>query len=163
MKFLEKDLEQIIWEADKEMLSQRGLRLRGKLFRQFRVGNYGIIDLLEVQRVYDCPYCAYLSINIIELKQDKVGVSAFFQAIRYAKGIQYYLTNKRDFEKFKISITLIGSEIDKSGSLIYLPDLIGCDNNFGLLSCVDFYTYKYGLEGIEFQQECNYTLNNNGF
>ncbi len=40
MKFLEKDLEQIIYSADKELLAQRGLEINGTLIRQLRIGNY---------------------------------------------------------------------------------------------------------------------------
>jgi hypothetical protein len=50
MKFLEKDLEQIIWDADKEILSERGLNLDGKLKRQLKIGNYGIADLIHFKR-----------------------------------------------------------------------------------------------------------------
>ena len=40
MDFLEKDLEDIIYNASNEQLDKRGLRVRGKRFRQLRIGNY---------------------------------------------------------------------------------------------------------------------------
>lgn len=164
MRFLEKDLEQIIWEADKEMLNKRGLCLFGKVFRQFKVGNYGIIDLLEVSRGYDYPNYSYLDINILELKQDKIGISALLQAIRYAKGVQSYLLNKRNFSDFKLTITLIGSEIDMSGSLIYLTDLIGGNETASAtINAIDFYTYNYEIDGVRFSKREGYSLIEEGF
>ena len=45
MTFLEKDLEQIIFETPKEKLQEKGLVIKGKLLRQIKIGNYGIADL----------------------------------------------------------------------------------------------------------------------
>ena len=38
MEFLEKDLEQIIWEASDNDLEDAGLDFYGKRFRQLRIG-----------------------------------------------------------------------------------------------------------------------------
>jgi len=90
MKFLEKDLEQIIYEADNDSLNEKGLLVTGKCYRQLRIGNYGVADLVYV----DMPkYCKSArmhmngKITIVELKKDKVSVSSFFQALNYVKGI----------------------------------------------------------------------------
>ena len=50
MRFLEKDLEQIIHESGMDQLNERGLPIDGKMFRQMRIGNYGIADLITVTR-----------------------------------------------------------------------------------------------------------------
>ena len=56
MKFLEKDLEQIIFESGRDSLRERGLSISGKLLRQLRIGNYGIADLVEfVRPQYELP------------------------------------------------------------------------------------------------------------
>lgn len=164
MKFLEKDLEQIIWEADRGQLEERGLYLHGKLFRQFKIGNYGIADLICVGKEYDGPDNSYLKINIIELKQDKVGVAAFLQAIRYARGIQSYL-NSRDFTNYRLSIILIGSDIDTGGSVCFLPDLIGCYTEYetSYIASLKYYTYEYKFDGLYFNEASGYKLNNEGF
>ena len=171
MKFFEKDLEEIIYLSDKDKLANRGLWLHGKLKRQFKIGNYGIADLVEYKRPYYHPYeerCMKGVINVLELKKDKIGVSAFFQSLNYIKGIQTYLEkhNKEDLYNFKI--TLIGSEIDTTSSFCYLGDLFSYDvyeNNLYESSkiTIDVYTYSYGLDGIEFNQITGYNLTNKGF
>ena len=56
MKFLENDLEEIIYTSGRDVLEQRGLTINGKLLRQVKIGNYGIADLIEFQRpFYDGP------------------------------------------------------------------------------------------------------------
>ena len=164
MKFLEKDLEQIIWEADKWQLEERGLYLHGKLFRQFKIGNYGIADLINVEKQYDGPSNPYLKIQIIELKQDKVGVSAFLQAIRYARGVQRYL-EKRNFTNYKLSIILIGNDIDTGGAICFLPDLIGCHTEYetSYITSLKYYTYEYKFDGVYFNEASGYKLNDEGF
>lgn len=164
MKFLEQDLEQIIWEADKEQLEERGLYLPGKLLRQFKIGNYGIADLINIEKQYDGPNNPYLNIQIIELKQDKVGISAFLQAIRYARGIQRYLEERR-FYNYKLSIILIGASLDDNGAFCFIPDLIGNDfeSNGDYLNSIRFLTYNYAIDGIFFREHSGYKLIDEGF
>jgi len=179
MDFLEKDLEQIIYEATDEQVFDQ-LYLKGKRFRQLRIGNYGISDLIFVRKEYknNIDYQNYtykieecgIVITICELKKDKIGISAFLQAINYAKGVKEYL-EKREFYNFNIEILLCGRSIDSSGGFIYLTDLFNQyenymdnENDFSRsIKCIDFYTYSYGFDGIKFKKEDNYTLVNNGF
>lgn len=159
MRFLEKDLETIIWEANNEDLMQRGLPFYGKKFRQLRIGNYGVADLVTVYREE-----GILNITIYELKQQRVGVGAFLQIIGYASGIKSYLEDTRGYFNFNISIVLIGESLDTSGNLIYLPDLIfGGDFCIGVIKSVDFYTYKYEIDGLKFVSEKGYNLTERGF
>ena len=46
MSFLEKDLEDIIFETDNDLLFEHGLFIDGQKKRQVRIGNYGIADLI---------------------------------------------------------------------------------------------------------------------
>jgi len=46
MKFLEKDLEEIIFNADMKDLPEKGLHFTGVIKRQLRIGNYGVADLV---------------------------------------------------------------------------------------------------------------------
>lgn len=168
MNILEKDLEEIIEKASFEELYKKGIYLQGICKRQLKIGNYGVADLIYFSRDYDCDYrnekyinTNYLNINICELKKDKAGISAFLQAVRYAKGIQHYL-EKRKFYNFKIEITLIAPKIDTSSDYIFLTDLISSNVN-GCINKVNNYSFKYCLNGIEFQREERYYLSNTGF
>lgn len=165
MKFLEKDLEEIIWNADKELLSERGLFLLGHLKRQVRIGNYGIADLVHFYR----PQYDIINgkrwliedglIEIIELKNESVSISAFMQAVRYVKGIQRYL-EKRGFDDslFKYRITLIGRKYDTTSDLIFLPDLFTNGKTE-----INLYRYDFDLNGISFTEELSYHLTKEGF
>ena len=167
MKFLEKDLEQIIWDADKEVLSERGLHLYGKLKRQVKIGNYGIADLIHFKRpisYYDKEEMRRINvenglIEVIELKNEKISVSAFMQAVKYLKGIKRYL-HERDFNNYQYcyKITLIGRSLDFDSSICYLPDLI-CNEDLA----VDIITYSYDFNGIQFKNESGYKLTHEGF
>lgn len=163
MNFLEKDLEQVIYEADTEMLADRGLNVYGKRKRQLRIGNYGICDLLTHQKNYH-PYCGYFHrITIYELKKDVIGVSAFLQVMQYAKGVQSFMDNKG--YDYDIEIVLIGKTIDLSGAICYLPSLFNNDNDFnlGFINSIRYYTYSYDIDGLRFTNLEGYTLSNEGF
>lgn len=178
MKFLEKDLEEIIYETYKEnrrKLCEKNLFIDGEMKRQLRIGNYGIADLVTIERDYNCEtdYDYVLDeeketediilsenlepklvVTIYELKKEKIGVSAFLQAINYAKGIKDYF-DKRCFKfEVEIHIALIGKELDTSGSFCFLPSV---------MSNLRFYTYEYGIDGIIFKREHGYQLTNKGF
>lgn len=159
MKFLEKDLEEIIFTSDKEFLRKRGLSLPKTLKRQLKIGNYGIADLVGIQ------ISKYLehneaTITVYELKQDKISVSAFLQAVGYAKGIIHYLqkTNKLQNISIKYEICLIGRNIDTFSNFIFLPDLV-CSEQF----CLRCITYSYELDGISFKDHYNFSLTQPGF
>lgn len=161
---MEKELEQIIWESDKTQLENRGLSLYGTLYRQKPIGNYGIADIIQVEKAYS-KNKPYLIIDVLELKQEKIGISAFLQAVRYAKGIQSYLEGRK-VKNYILNIKLIGKELDMSGSICFLPDLIDVNKkilNFGKLNSVKFITYEYSLNGLMFKEEKGYKLIKEGF
>jgi len=148
MKFLEKNLEQIIFEADKKQLSARGLTICGRLYRQLRIGNYGIADIVEFERYGSC-----LTVTVYELKNDVISIGALDQAVGYLHGIEEYL-NRRNIMYDNNAIVLIGRDYDKSGNLAYFGDI------FDRLS---IYTYDYTLTGIEFTEISGYHLVDDGF
>ena len=162
MSFLEKDLENIIWESDNEKLREKGLEIYGKKFRQIRIGNYGIADLITVDRRLDCYEEYFLDITIYELKKEKAGISAFLQAIKYCKGIQTYMLNKRSNTLFKLNIVLCAKNIDTESDYIYISDLISSDEYENICSVYN-YSFNYGIDGIIFKQEKNYNLIDKGF
>jgi hypothetical protein len=179
MDFLEKDLEQIIWEANDSELNNKGMCFKGKRYRQLRIGNYGVADIVTVFKKTNMGIDFltgnntvidnYLIITIYELKKDKVGISAFLQALGYIKGIDRYL-KKRGFSEYIFRITLVGRTIDNSGSFCYLPDLIGFTipdysslESKGLIQSIDFYTYSYKINGLKFSKQYGLNLIEEGF
>jgi hypothetical protein len=178
MNFLEKDLEQIIYEADKELLAEKGLRVNGKLLRQVRIGNYGIADLVSIERPYYHTYFEFHckgTITIYELKKENISVSAFLQAVGYVKGIMRWMEqHPKNIEiistsNYDINIVLIGKNIDKKSEFLYLADLLNTDNlgdnslldSFNL--SLEMFTYDYDFNGINFTKIENYKLMNEGF
>jgi RecB family endonuclease NucS len=149
MKFLENDLEEIIYQTDNHLLNDRGLNIRGKKYRQLRIGNYGIADVVTAERDGEI-----LTITVYELKKDKAGISAFLQAIRYAKGIKTYL-KKRKFSGYVfIKVVLIAKKIDTTSDYIFVESFMDCLSN---------YSFSYSIDGIYFEKESRYDLTKNGF
>tara|TARA_R110000868_G_scaffold120090_2_gene318888 strand:- start:751 stop:1260 length:510 start_codon:yes stop_codon:yes gene_type:complete len=165
MNFLEKDLENIVFETDNNLLQKRGLYLSGKKMRQVNIGNYGICDVVCIERdmrmeteQYDFEkYHTYkyprLLINMIELKKDEISANSLLQAVRYCRGIESYICGRNPELELKFSITLIGKVLVR-GDFCYLPDVFGD---------INLYTYKYSYDGISFNRESGYTLINEGF
>ena len=160
MEFLEKDLEDIIWDAPSDELLKRGLYIKGKIRRQVKVGSYGIADIVSIEKQSEIhPICGIIDqtvvITVFELKKQVCDVSALMQAARYATGIEQYLNKRKLFGDVSVvfRIVLIGKSICKS-DFCYLPSFM--DN-------LHVYTYKYTFSGIEFKSEYGYVLTNPGF
>ena len=166
MKFLEKDLEQIIFETNKHFLAERGLYLQGKQFRQLRIGHYGIADLVYIQRPFKHPdFKERMNglITVLELKQDKISVSAFLQALRYAKGISRYLEKRNACLNYDFRIVVCASELDTKSDIVYLPDFFKnpCVERFENdvpITYVEFFTYDMKIDGLHFKEEYGYKL-----
>lgn len=174
MTFLEKDLEQIIFESGRDSLEKKGLSIYGKLFRQLRIGNYGIADLVEFTRpTYDGPKREFFvpgQITIYELKKDSIGIGAFLQSLNYLKGIQMYLKKKGREDKYIINIVLIGREVDTTGSFCFITDLLSIKNKYYDYNekiyeegNISFYTYTYTIDGLKFTAQSGYSRINEGF
>jgi hypothetical protein len=158
MKFLEKDLEDIIYNTDPDELRKRGLFVHGKLFRQLNIGKYGIADIVCVERVG-----RELIINVLELKKEKIDVFSFLQALRYLKGISRYIKDYRGIEcDITFQITLIGKTIDLSNDFVYLSgfDIYTSDQESSFLNIC---TYDYDFDGIKFNPVNDYSLKDEGF
>lgn len=168
-KFYENDLEEIIYTTEREKLKKNGLPINkeAKLLRQVKIGKYGIADLIAVNKEYGPYHEPYLNITVIELKESKIGISAFLQAVRYVRGIQSYFS-KRDFYRYKIGIWLMGSSLDTTGSFCYLTDLIVPDDMFSPdhepgLDHYCTYIYDYKFDGIKFKDVRGLKLKDEGF
>tara|TARA_Y100001963_G_C6756750_1_gene437312 strand:+ start:1345 stop:1866 length:522 start_codon:yes stop_codon:yes gene_type:complete len=166
MKFLEKDLEQIIEEYGNEELNKRGLFIKGSLLRQKIIPNEGRSDIISFHREYyigNEKQLSKLIITVFELKKGNVDAGAFWQSVRYANGIKKYL-RKKYFYNYDIRISLVGKSIDKSFGLHYLPYLFKNDTvkpNQAIKE-IDLYTYSYGLNGILFHKRNENVMNNSG-
>lgn len=171
MEFFEKDLEEIIFYSDKKELQCRGLHITGKLKRQLKIGNYGVADLVAYSRPRNWLNPIGMvkgEINVIELKNKKIGVSTFFQSLQYLKGIQRYLTKKGIEGNYNYKITLIGREFDQYSSFCYLGDIFTSNSypddwHQDSKVSIDLLTYSYGLDGIQFKDVSGYKLTNEGF
>lgn len=168
MDFLEKDLEQIIYDAAKTRagrmaLLDRGLVIDGVLKRQLYIGEYGTADLVSFAwgRYPDGNgrICSELKITVYELKKNSIGTSAFLQALGYAKGIRRYLDLRAFNYNTKFAIVLIGATLDTKSSYVYLADFLTNDDELELMN----YIYSYTLDGIEFICTDGYSLNEEGF
>lgn len=175
MKFLEKNLEDIIFESDRDLLKERGLDFKGQVKRQLKIGNYGFADLVTFSRrtheefVFKDLYAKgipvgefnslpCLDITVYELKKELINVDTLLQAVRYCKGIKRYFEIRKFYQLTKFKIVLIGSKLDTSSDFIYLSDFL-CDDFFTLETLI----YKYEVDGIWFKKQNSYQLKNEGF
>lgn len=158
MDFLEKDLEDIIFNTDNVELEKRGLTIDGKKIRQLRIGNYGISDIITVDRIDDHHFEfndeRILRITVFELKQNDINAQTMMQAYRYCKGIERYINGFRNKGiDIAFKVVLIGKKIG-AGEFIYLADFI---------DSMEVYTYEYRFDGIFFKPHKNYVLIEEGF
>jgi len=151
MKFLERDLEDIIMNTPNEYLNERGLNISGHKRRQERIGNYGIADILTLERPVNQFNGA--TIKVFELKKDIINADTLLQVGKYVSGINYYLHNIRGNYNYKVEMTLIGKRVDTTNDFVYLLDLI---------EGLELYTYEFKYDGIYFNHTGNYCLRNHG-
>lgn len=170
MDFIERDLEDIIFNAPVNELRKRGLSSMAywndaHTYRQMTIGNYDIADIVQYKR-YSEPYyeyntlCynSYLDFNVMELKKNLINIDTLLQAIGYCKGILKFIESRNTFDiQSKFTVTLIGKKIDKS-NFIYLPDIVNSEDFF-----LKLYTYDYNYDGIKFIEHDGYSLANNKF
>lgn len=165
MEFLEKDLEDIVFNSSCDSLEERGLYVPDKKrFRQLKIGNYGIADLVTFERPYfetDLPIENHHSrpiITVYEFKKDEINYSTFDQSLRYACGIkrywEYRFENKNHvfvdsnmcyFIDPEIRIKLIGRKVTQTGFITFIENIF---------PNVEIYTYDYGFDGIHFNSVC---------
>jgi hypothetical protein len=154
----EKELEDMIFNADKKELDERGLWMPKHLRRQVRIGNYGIADIVGFERGFVDFGCVYQPcVYIYELKKEEINIYTFLQAVRYAKGIISYFKHKR-YTSPKIYIALIGGSIDMASEFLYLPDLLDGDS-----ISLELYTFSLNFNGIYFKKYSRYGLKDEGF
>jgi hypothetical protein len=170
MDFIERDLEDIIFNTNVNDLYERGLGLlfEAHTYRQLKIGNYGIADIVQFQLEKEPWHNGErwflnntVRVKIIELKKNEINIDAFLQSLRYAKGIKNFYDKRMEKSKFncelKISIVLIGKTVNTKDDFCYLSDFLN-DDDFEL----DMYTYSYNFDGISFDLRKGYNLVNKG-
>lgn len=166
MKFLEVDLEEIIYNTNNDILVDRGLDIYGHKKRQLRIGNYGVADIVTIERPVKFPneLVRKGKITVYELKKDKISVSAFFQALGYLRGITRYLELREfDLLNFDLEICLIGKKVDADSSICYLGDLFENYTIQETTTKISLYEYGYDIDGLSFNTVSGYKLANEGF
>lgn len=153
MDFLEKDLEDIIFNTDNGILQERGLYIEGKKYRQLCIGNYGIADIVTIQRI---PSMNKIFITVYELKKGTIGKDAFLQAVGYVKGILSYLEMRKSTFQIETKIILVGRDIERNTNFCFI-------NTFVSDYKLENYTYKYDIDGLTFDWKNDYSLINEGF
>lgn len=173
MKFLEKDLEDIIFESDNSDLQDRGLDIFGTKKRQVRIGNYGVADLVTFQKPeYNTQTKLFMNppiITIYELKKGTVDVESFFQLVRYATGIKLWVQRQHacfhdfNYEKgvytgfdhgdLKFRYVLLGNRLTDYNGFKFLPEIFD----------IEFYLYNYKIDGIHFRHDNGWHLTQPGF
>lgn len=155
MKFLEKDLEDIVMSLDDDQMIECGLEFlpfyEYKKYRQLKIGNYGISDIVFAKRVEGYDHRSLLDVWVIELKKEKISMSSFIQLNRYMAGVKSYLECRGI--NTRISGVLIGKEIDMSSDFCYVS----------IFSEIRFYDYSYNWDGIKFNERSNFVLIDEGF
>lgn len=150
MEFLEKTLEDIIWDAirdgESSRLVEKGLSFLESTqytYRQFRIDGAGVADLIsfKVKRVKyaneDWHY--FITGHVIELKKGEIDVNAAIQVNRYVQYLKELLSIYDDVTVNVIPV-LIGSQTSTN------PDFTSLVNALEI-ECFEF---KYTLNGIIF-------------
>lgn len=167
MKFLERDLEEIIFNTPNSTLQSIGLDINGTKKRQLRIGNYGISDIVTLHKEYDLKLKysettgkltevanPIINLTVYELKKENISLSAFAQSVKYLKGIKTYLEDYRGFYDVKFRSVVIGKNIPEDSSIIYAGDIF--EN-------IDIYQYSLNINGLVFEKLELLNIKNTGY
>lgn len=162
MNILEQEIEQLVWDAlenyDHDLLAERGLPVESDFTykRQLDLGSYGRADIVgfNVSTSRTNPNTKkkdrFVNVQILELKKEKINAATFFQALRYAKGIQHKMRHENINYIFYFTFHLIGKSLDKESELLYITDFF---------QEVNFYTYELNLrKGLVFNRQFRFQL-----
>lgn len=141
MDFLERDLEDILFNSDRNKIQERGLRCfyYDSIFRQVNIDSYGIIDLVTIKISK-----GLILIHCYELKNKKINAATFWQTIRYIKAIKHVVSNYNLKNHLVVVLgVMIGREVDQEGEFCFLPTIN---------SDISMFTYSYGVDGISFDE-----------
>ncbi|GAB3988031.1 hypothetical protein GCM10028807_09740 [Spirosoma daeguense] len=159
MDLLEKDLEDMVYNASKSesgraFLAERGLDIYGTLFRQVGLGSYGIADLVTISyNPNKLPNGAReCRIDIYELKKGVVTIDALGQALRYKEAIEHFLSESPLKFIFYYGIHLIGDSIDWSRDFLPMAKAAAKADEIASVASIYVYTYQFDYDGLRFSQ-----------
>ena len=140
MDFIEKDLEDIIWNASqtdigREELKNRGLEIHGKMYRQVNLGDYGRCDLLTIS-IDGKNVC----VHIYELKKGELSTSTLTQVLKYKRAVLDVLLGKLHNHQVSIKCTIVGRSTN------------GCLERILSSIEVDSLIYRYEVNGLFFDE-----------
>lgn len=131
--FLERTLEDIVFD-NRDKIHMKGLkRLKSKSFRQVILPSGKKLDILS----YDISNSGHLSFDIYELKRDYINIEAVCQAYNYYNEIGQLIDGH--FKSWDASIVMVGKRYDNISILA------------GMKIPISVYTYEYGYDGITFK------------
>ncbi|GAB3303524.1 hypothetical protein [Hymenobacter tenuis] len=148
MRFIEKDLETIIWE-DPDFCLDRGLSIEPcwhTRYRQLNLTPFGIADLVYLGWV---PLENALRVQIIECKKDRIDTATYLQAKRYQTALSHIvegipaMTRGYEIRDIQYDVYLIGRQVEKN---IDFVNLLTLDSN------AHVFTYEYKADGIHFNR-----------
>jgi hypothetical protein len=133
MNLLEKNVELYILKNSKEKLIENGLLFNYDLIKsQLTIGNYGVADIVTLQRPYMHTYfnkvCRGL-ITVYELKKDNITAQSILQASKYLHGIYSYLRLRGKSNLYNYRIVLIGNKCPDISNVKYLASLFNYHDN----------------------------------
>lgn len=147
----EADLEKFLMKSKDLFLSNLGPY---QYKNQVRIGNYGIADIVGYFDSEDEMGAASRSYVVIELKNRELRYEDFFQACRYAKGLERSHSNNDKIMCSEIRIILFGTN-ETDADILYLPDLF---ENIGV------YGYEISPKtGFSVREFSSINLLNEGF
>lgn len=140
MRFLERNLENIIWNDLPSCLDRGfGLEPFDRRYRQLSIGSVGIADLIYLS-VED----AQVDIQIVECKKEVVNLATYGQACRYELALrEAFSHHKMNEQELCLSKVLVGQKVDERGDFW---SVIASDPT------VSVFTYDYNSDGIHFEQ-----------
>lgn len=155
MNFLEKNLEDIIWD-NTQACFDRGLKLNhyelceGEnllRLRQPALHPYGIADLVNI---YFSPFNHDLCVQVIECKKGAINLETYTQAKRYETAFRHFLASTIEIVAqnggaVTFETVLVGATFDAANEFAYLYN--------SDLTCTA-YTFTYDVDGIGFHQVC---------
>jgi hypothetical protein len=132
---LEKQIEDVIYEGcvkNPDEMRKRGfcLPLNCKIYRQIRLGEYGIADIISIGKNEN----GELSIYVYELKKDFVNVGDLLQLTRYMGGVVDWLLSVTNYDyNQKNNIDIKGFLVAPQNNLELLGGWLDWQSNIGVI------------------------------
>lgn len=132
--FLEKSLEDIIYENNDEIHSRGLSKFKNTTFRQFELPSGKKIDLITYSL-----FRGSISVDIYELKKEQIDTATVYQLYNYAHEFLGMVSD--EFQIVNIKLVLVGKAYQPISILeaVNLP--------------IEIYTYEYAMTGIVFTKQ----------